>query len=190
MVLVRVTPLTQLSKSLEGPTMKRYSFSLAAAMLFAGTAAFAEISPQTRTFIDNYLAGQQFDRAEVRVGLTQIKIEAYRGTEKVEVILDKTSGRVLKSETETVGLPDDDSADDFLRVDDDSNDDEDGDDSDDDSDDSSDDDSDDNSDGSDDSDNDSNDDDSNDDNGDDDRNDDDSSGDNGDDSSGDNGDDD
>ena len=186
--------------------MKRYSLSLAAAMLFAGSAVFAQ-QQTSNIFADEFVSTYTeagFTRFEVRIGITQIKIEAYSGDEKVEVILDKANGNVLKSETETVGLFDDNSVDDFLRVDYDSNDDEDGDDSDDDSDDSSDDDSDDNSDGSDDSDDDSNDDnggdsdgsdDSSDDNGNDD-NDDDSNDDNGNDDnsgnddSGDNGDDD
>jgi Mg-chelatase subunit ChlI len=154
--------------------MKRYSFALAAAMLFAGSAVFAQASmnPVVDKFVTDYRA-EGYTRFEVRSGLTQVKIEAYRGTEKVEVILDKTTGEVLKSEIEAAGLFDDNTPGvfirernrDFLRLesDDDSNDDdedEDGDDSDDDSsdDDSSDDDSDDNSGGSDDSDDDSNDD--------------------------------
>lgn len=170
--------------------MKRYSFALAAAMLFAGSAVFAEATsnPVVGKFVTDYRA-EGYTRFEVRSGLTQVKIEAFRGTEKVEVILDKTTGEVLKTETETAGLFDGTKSGvfirerdrDFLRSDsdDDSNDDdEDGDDSDDDS---SDDDSDDNSGGSDDSDDDSNDDNGGDRNGSDDSNDDDSSGDNGDD---------
>ena len=175
--------------------MKRYSFALAAAMLFAGSAVFAEATsnPVVDKFVTDYRA-EGYTRFEVRSGLTQVKIEAFRGTEKVEVILDKTTGEVLKTETETAGLFDGTKSGvfirerdrDFLRSDsdDDSNDDdEDGDDEDgDDSDDeSSDDDSDDNSGGSDDSDDDSNDDNGGDRNGSDDSNDDDSSGDNGDD---------
>ena len=192
--------------------MKARKFALAAAFIFAGTAAFSAVSPETRTVIDKFLATQQYERAEVRVGLNQIKVEMISNGQKVEVILNKVDGAELKRETEAVGLFDNNSPGvvirerkrDFLRVDDDSNDDdEDGDDSDDDS---SDDDSDDNSGGSDDSDDDSNDDNggdrdgSDDDNGDDDSNDDDSNDDNGndddddnsgnDDNSGDDGDDD
>jgi len=170
--------------------MKKYSFALAAAMMLAGGAAFAQatLDPVVNDFVTSYSA-DGFTRFEVRSGLTQVKIEAYRGTEKVEVILDKTTGEVLKSETEVAGLFDDNTPGvfirernrDFLRSDsdDDSNDDdEDGDDSDDDSldDDSSDDDS---------SDDDSSDDDSSDDDSsDDDNSDDDSSDDDSDDNSG------
>jgi phosphopantothenoylcysteine synthetase/decarboxylase len=163
--------------------MKRFTISLAAAMMIAGSAVFAQVSssPVIDKFVSTYKA-DGFTRFEVRSGLTQVKIEAYRGDEKVEVILDKTSGKVLKTETGPVGAFDNDTAGvfirerkrDFLRIgsDDDSNDDDDDlDDSDDDSSDDSDDDS--NDDNDDDSnDDDSNDDDSNDDNGNDDSSDD------------------
>jgi hypothetical protein len=195
--------------------MKAHKFALAAAFILAGTAAFSEISTETRNVIDTFLASQQYERAEVRVGLNQIKVEMISNGQKVEVILDKADGTELKREAEAADVFDDNTAGvfirernrDFLRADDDSNDDEeDGDDSDDDSsdDDSSDDDSsggsdgrsddsnDDNggdSDSSDDSnDDDSNDDDSNDDDSNDDNGSDDNSG--GNDSSDDNGDDD
>ena len=163
-------------------------FVLAAALMFVGGAAFAQ-AITAQSVIADY-TNQGFSRIEVRDGLTQIKVEAFRNTgngiEKVEVIWDKATGVALKTETGTAGFWENKSPDvrlrtedrDFLRSesDDDSNDDdEDGDDSDDDS---SDDDSDDNSGGSDDSDDDSNDDNggdrdgSDDDNGDDDSNDD------------------
>lgn len=44
-----------------------------------------------------------FTRIEVKQGPTQIKVEAIRGTEKVETIYDAETGEVLKSEVETVG---------------------------------------------------------------------------------------
>jgi uncharacterized membrane protein YgcG len=44
-----------------------------------------------------------FTRIEVKQGPTQIKVEAIRGTEKVETIYDAETGAVLKSEVETVG---------------------------------------------------------------------------------------
>ena len=181
-------------------------FALAAAFIFAGTAAFSAVSQETVDRITEYLSTQTYDRAEVRVGPNQIKVEMISGDQKVEVILRTEDLVELKRETEAVGLFDNNSPGvvirerkrDFLRVDDDSNDDdEDGDDSDDDS---SDDDSDDNSGGSDDSDDDSNDDNGGDRDGSDDSNDDDSNDDNGndddddnsgnDDNSGDDGDDD
>lgn len=173
-------------------------FALAAALIFAGGTAFA--APITVEGVIAQYPLNEFTRVEVRDGLTQIKVEAFRDTgngfEKVEVIWDKATGLPLKTETGPAGFWENKSADvrlrtverDFLRLDSDDDsvdDDEDGDDSDDDN---SDDDSDDNSGGSDDSDDDSNDDnggdrngsdDSDDDNSDDDSNDDSGSGDNG-----------
>ena len=172
--------------------------ALAAALMFVGGAAFGQ-AITAESVIADYTA-QKFSRIEVRDGVTQIKVEAFRSTdagmEKVEVIFDKATGKILKTETGPAGFWENKSADvrlrtverDFLRLDSDDDsvdDDEDGDDSDDDN---SDDDSDDNSGGSDDSDDDSNDDnggdrngsdDSDDDNSDDDSNDDSGSDDNG-----------
>jgi hypothetical protein len=170
--------------------------ALAAAFIFAGGTAFAD--PITVQDVIAEYPLNKFTRVEVKDGLTQIKVEAFRDTgngfEKVEVIWDKASGLPLKTETGPAGFWENKSADlrirsvggDFLRVDDDSNDDdEDGDDSDDDNsdDDSSDDDS---SGGSDDSDDDSNDDNGGDSDGSDDSSDDDSNDDNGSDDSSDN----
>ena len=117
--------------------MKARKFALAAAFIFAGTAAFSEISTETRNVIDTFLASQQYERAEVRVGLNQIKVEMISNGQKVEVILDKADGTELKREAEAADVFDDNTAGvfirernrDFLRADDDSNDDdEDGDD--------------------------------------------------------------
>ena len=159
--------------------MKRYTISLAAAMMIAGSAVFAQqavTADQAVAKVKAAYVGTDFTRIEVRTGLTQIKVEAFSGNQKVEVILDKETGDFLKRETETAGIFENTKPGmffsernrDFLRngSDDDSNDDDDDlDDSDDDSSDDSDDDS------NDDNDDDSNDDDSNDD----DSNDDDSS---------------
>jgi hypothetical protein len=155
--------------------VKTYSFTLAAAMMIAGSAVFAQTAMTANDAIATVkeaYAGTNFSRIEVRTGLTQIKVEAFSGKQKVEVILDKATGKILKRETEAAGIFENTKPGeffsarnrDFLDADDDdnSNDDDDLDDSDDDSsdDDSSDDDSsdDDNSSDSDDSDDDSNDD--------------------------------
>lgn len=157
--------------------MKRYTISLAAAMMIAGSAVFAQSTVTADDAIARVkaaYAGTDFSRIEVRTGLTQIKVEAFSGNQKIEVILDKETGDILKRETETAGIFENTKPGvffsernrDFLRngSDDDSNDDDDDlDDSDDDSDDSDDDSSDDSSDDSDDDSNDDNDDDSNDD---------------------------
>ncbi len=76
---------------------------LTAALLFAGNAAMAF----TTESVVNDLTGQGYTRIEVRNGLTQTKVEAIRGTEKLEVVYDRASGAVLKSETERVEADDD-----------------------------------------------------------------------------------
>ncbi len=81
--------------------------------LFATTATFVLLSTglslaavDTNALIDS-LQSQGYTRIEVKNGLSQVKIEAIRGTEKVEVVYDKETGAVLKSETETVQPGDD-----------------------------------------------------------------------------------
>ena len=80
--------------------MKTLKFALAAAILFTGTAAFADIT--TDSVIADYTA-QGYTRIEIRSGLTQIAVEAIRGTEKLEVILDKATGAILKQEVLALG---------------------------------------------------------------------------------------
>lgn len=48
------------------------------------------------------LQAQGFTRIEVKNGLTQTKVEAIRGTEKVEIVFDRDTGEVIKQEVETV----------------------------------------------------------------------------------------
>ncbi len=48
-----------------------------------------------------------YDRVEVKVGITQVKVEAVQGTTKVEVVYDKQTGEVLKRETSTVSADND-----------------------------------------------------------------------------------
>jgi hypothetical protein len=72
----------------------------AAALLLAGAAPALALS--TQELIDGY-AAEGFTRIEVKTGPTQIKVEAIRGTEKVETIYDAASGAVLKREVEAVG---------------------------------------------------------------------------------------
>ncbi|WP_284165052.1 PepSY domain-containing protein [Frigidibacter sp. SD6-1] len=48
------------------------------------------------------LQAQGYTRIEARHGPTQTKIEAIKGDLKVEIVIDNTTGQVLKSETETV----------------------------------------------------------------------------------------
>jgi hypothetical protein len=76
---------------------------LTAALLFAGNAALAF----TTDSVVNDLSQQGYTRIEVRNGLTQTKVEAIRGTQKLEVVYDRATGAVLKSETEAVEADDD-----------------------------------------------------------------------------------
>ena len=102
-------------------------FALAAALIFAGGTAFA--APITVEGVIAQYPLNEFTRVEVRDGLTQIKVEAFRDTgngfEKVEVIWDKATGLPLKTETGPAGFWENKSADvrlrtverDFLRLD-------------------------------------------------------------------------
>ncbi len=53
------------------------------------------------------LTAQGYTRIEVKTGLTQIKVEAIKGTTKIETIYDLATGAILKSETGPVGAFDD-----------------------------------------------------------------------------------
>ncbi|PJF08976.1 PepSY domain-containing protein [Pseudorhodobacter sp. MZDSW-24AT] len=66
-------------------------------MLPAGT-GFALTAEQA--IADLQAAG--YSRVEVKRGLSQMKVEAIRGTEKLELVLDRATGAVLKREQETV----------------------------------------------------------------------------------------
>jgi hypothetical protein len=77
---------------------------MTAALIVAGTMASAAVTAQS---LVSDLSAQGYSRIEVKTGLTQIKVEAIKGTTKVETIYDIASGRILKSETGSVGLFDD-----------------------------------------------------------------------------------
>jgi hypothetical protein len=124
--------------------MKR-TLMMTAALIFAGSMSFAAINTDT---IATDLQAQGYTRVEIKKGITQIKVEAIRGTEKLEVIYDIETGAILKQEVETV-RPGEDTAPgvsvrernrDFVRVRDNDDDDDDNDDDDNDDDDNDDDD--------------------------------------------------
>jgi hypothetical protein len=81
--------------------MNRKTLLLTAAILLSGSMAFAQAT--TESLVADYQA-QGFTRIEVRNGPTQTRIEAIRGTEKVEVTIDRATGQVLKREVERVGV--------------------------------------------------------------------------------------
>jgi uncharacterized protein Smg (DUF494 family) len=74
-----------------------------------GTTAMANL-PTGITSTDQIvsdLRAQGFTRIEVKNGLSQTKVEAIRGTEKVETVFDRATGEVIKQEVETVRAGDD-----------------------------------------------------------------------------------
>ncbi|QYK41414.1 MAG: hypothetical protein KF887_18955 [Paracoccaceae bacterium] len=77
----------------------RHLIPAAFATLLLSAPAVVALSAQD--LIDSYSA-EGFTRIEVKSGPTQTKVEAIRGTEKVEVVYDNASGSVLKREVETV----------------------------------------------------------------------------------------
>ena len=80
----------------------RFHLSLAA-LLLSGSAAFALTSQE----VVDQMTAAGFTRVEVQTGPTQIKVEAFRGTEKVETVFDAATGVVLKREIELADAGDD-----------------------------------------------------------------------------------
>lgn len=79
--------------------MKR-NFLLGAALALAcGPLAAQSFTDQV---IDT-LAAQGYQTTEVKVGPTQTKVEAVKGTTKVEVVYDRATGKIVKQETEYFG---------------------------------------------------------------------------------------
>lgn len=78
--------------------MKLLSTTAAIVLLSAGL-SFAAIDNNA---LVGTLQSQGYTRIEVKNGPTQTKVEAIRGTEKVEVVYDNATGEVLKREVETV----------------------------------------------------------------------------------------
>jgi uncharacterized membrane protein YgcG len=80
--------------------MKTLLLPLAASAMLFGSAALAD------TFVDgavNNLRSLGYEYIEVTRGVTQARAEAVRGTQKIEVIYDLATGRILRQEYETAG---------------------------------------------------------------------------------------
>jgi uncharacterized membrane protein YgcG len=80
--------------------MKTLLLPLAASAMLFGSAALAD------TFVDgvvNNLRSLGYEYIEVTRGVTQARAEAVRGTQKIEVIYDLSTGRILRQEYETAG---------------------------------------------------------------------------------------
>lgn len=79
--------------------MHRTLTAIAATALWITTA-------QADAFTEAVVAKYQdmgFDFVEIQNGVTQVKVEAIRGSEKIEVIYDRETGKILKQETERAG---------------------------------------------------------------------------------------
>lgn len=76
--------------------MKRLML-LSTALIFSASMSFAAVTADS--LVTAYQA-EGYTRIEVKTGLTQIKVEAVKGTTKVEVIYDAATGAILKEETE------------------------------------------------------------------------------------------
>lgn len=58
------------------------------------------------TFTDAIVTNLQdlgYDFIEIQNGINQVKVEAVRGSEKLEVVYDKSTGKILKQERESAG---------------------------------------------------------------------------------------
>ncbi len=83
--------------------MKTMTAILATVVTFAAGQVLA-LTPEE---VAADLTAQGYERIEIRTRAGTIKVEAIRGTEKLEVIYDAGTGAVLKTETETVDAGDD-----------------------------------------------------------------------------------
>ena len=66
---------------------------MSAAFVLMGTALSAAVSTDV---VVQSLSDQGFTRVEVKRGLTQVKVKAIRGDEKLDLVLDGLTGRILK----------------------------------------------------------------------------------------------
>lgn len=66
---------------------------MSAALALMGSTAMAAIS--TDDMIQS-LSAQGFTRVEIKRGLTQVKVKAIRGDQKLDLVLDAVSGKILK----------------------------------------------------------------------------------------------
>jgi hypothetical protein len=66
---------------------------MSAALALMGTTASAAVSTDD---VIQSLSAQGFTRVEVKRGLTQVKVKAIRGDQKLDLVLDALSGKILK----------------------------------------------------------------------------------------------
>lgn len=75
-------------------SLKR-TLALSTSMIFAGAMAYGLTVDEV---VQDFTA-QGYTRIEIDASSTRIKVEAIRGTEKVEIVYDAVTGVILKSET-------------------------------------------------------------------------------------------
>lgn len=76
---------------------------LASALIFTAPMAMAAVT--TDQVVETYRT-QGYSYIEVKQGPTQIKVEAVKGSEKIEVVIDTETGAILKQETEQASAED------------------------------------------------------------------------------------
>ena len=95
-------------------------------MITTAVLALATTMAQAAPFTDQILAdltAQGFDHIEIAEGPSQIKVEAMRGTTRLEVVYDIATGKILKQEVDensddpvSPGVTIEDSATDFVGI--------------------------------------------------------------------------
>jgi phosphopantothenoylcysteine synthetase/decarboxylase len=110
-------------------TMKRTLLLTTATTLLFGTAAMAAVTVES---VVSAFQADGYENIEVKEGPTQIKVEASRGADKIEIVYDKASGDILDQEIYVGQGADVDPGIDISRSDRDFEDDDEGDDEDDD----------------------------------------------------------
>lgn len=83
--------------------LKARLLTYSAALMLTASAAFAAIDGNA--LAEAYLA-EGYDFVEVKVGLTQTKVEAIKGNAKFEVIYDNETQAIIKREKETADSDD------------------------------------------------------------------------------------
>ncbi len=73
---------------------------IAAAAVVLMTTSFAQAAFNADDIAAQYQS-DGYTRIEIKIGLNTAKVEAFRGTTKIEVTYDLASGTVIKTETET-----------------------------------------------------------------------------------------
>lgn len=94
--------------------MKLHVLGATAFVMMATTMAQAAWDSEE---IARHYTAQGYTRVEIELSRTQAKVEAIRGASKIEVIYDLATGKVLKTENETVDGDDSTAPGVFMRTD-------------------------------------------------------------------------